>query len=145
MKTISLDKIKISKNFTESKPSDSKVEKAVKYFEANGRLDKPIVLNNGVLVDNYARYLAAKLKGLHEVPYVELQEMSYIVGKHNRKEYIWKNDRNIDVEIGDRVLVRIKHNDKNKKACVTVVNVFYSDDLALYNKHRSVVKKIIKN
>jgi hypothetical protein len=142
MKTISLDEIKISKHFLESKPRESKVEKAVRYLEKNGRLDKPIVLNKGILVDNYARYLAAKLKGLREIPYVELQEMTYIIGKHNKKEYTWKNDRNIDIKIGDLVFVRVKHNGKIKKACVKVFNIFSSDDLDLYNKHRSVVRKI---
>ena len=145
MKTIELSSIKISNAFLNTKPSEKKVQKVLKYIEKNGRIDKQIILYNGVLVDNYIRYLAASINNFNEVPYVELREMTYIVGKHNRKEYIWKNDRNIDIEIGDKVLVRIKHNGKNKKTCVTVVDVFSSDDLNLYNKHKSVVKKLKNN
>lgn len=147
MNTISLNNIEISNDFLESKPRDSKVAKAVKYIEKNGRIDKPVVLNNGILVDNYARYLAAKIVGLQEVPYVELQQMSYIVGKfrNSGKEYIWKNDRNINIKIGDDVFVRIKYKEKTKKTCVTVTNIFLSDDLSLYNKHKSVLNKLNKH
>lgn len=147
MKTIKLSDVKIHQSFLDSKVSDQKVLKAVNYIRKYGKIDKPIVLNHGVLVDNYARYLAANSQKLSEVPYVELQQMSYINGKfdNNEKEYTWKNDKNIDIKVGDRVLVKIKNKDKKtKKVYVTVVNIFQSDNLYLYNKHKSVIKKLTK-
>lgn len=148
MKTIKLSDIKIHKDFLESKTNYGKVLNAVNYIRKHGRIDKPIVLNHGVLVDNYARYLAASSQKLSEVPYVELQQMNYIIGKfdYNNKEYTWKNDRCIDIEVGDRVLVKIKNKDKKiKNVYVTVVGIFSSDSLDLYNKHKSVVKKVVNN
>lgn len=142
MKTTKLSNIKISDSFLQTKPSENKIEKAIRYYGCNGRLDKPIVLFNGELVDNYARYLAAKILGLKEVPYVELQDMTYIVGKFNKNEkwYIWKNDRGINIEVGDNVMVKVKNKyGKIKKAIVTVKDLFQYNGLDLYNKHKSVV------
>lgn len=147
MRTVNLSDIKISEEFLKTNPSNKKIEKVIKYIKKYGRIDKPIVLNNGVLVDNYVRYLAAKINGLQEVPYVELQQIDYVVGKFDNcdKEYTWKNDKGIDVNIGDKVVVNVKCDGKKKRACATVVNVFSSNNLDLYNKHKSVIKKIDNN
>lgn len=147
MNTIRLSDIKIPKSFLNSNTKDSKVLNAIKYIKAHGKIDKPIILNKGVLVDNYARYLAANIERLYEVPYVELQHMTYIIGKfrNGNRRYMWKNDKNIDIQIGDDVVVKVQGKDgKTKKAIVTVVGVFVSDNLRLYNKHKSVVKKLNK-
>ena len=146
MNTIKLSNIIISKDFLDSRPKDKKIEKAVKYIKIHKRPDKPIVLNNGVLVDNYARYLAAQIVGLQEVPYTELQQLSYIIGKFdgNDKEYVWKNDRCLDINIGDKVLVAVNYNGFPKKVWVTITDVFMSDSLDLYKKHKSVIAKYIR-
>lgn len=141
MNTIKLSDIIIQKDFLDSKTKSFKIEKIIKYYKKHKRLDKPIVLNSGILVDKYARYLAAKIIGLQEVPCVELQKMSYIVGKfdNNNKEYIWKNDAGFNINIGDKVLVKVKSNGEYKNVSVTVINLFNSDSIELYNKHKSVV------
>lgn len=145
MKTIKLCDIKIRDDFMSTPPSDKKIKKAVRHIEKFKRIDKPIILNNGVLVDGYSRYLAAGIKGLQEVPYLELQEISCIVGKfdNSNKEYTWKNDKNIDIKIGDRVIVESRNITKNKvlNLCVTVVDVFSPTSLEEYKKHRRVIKK----
>lgn len=143
MRTINLSDIIISENFLKSNPNDKKIKKVIKYIKKHGKIDKPIVLNNGVLVDNYVRYLASKINGLQEVPYVELQQMNYIIGKFDNcdKEYIWKNDMGVNIKVGDNVVVCVKHGgSKNKKVYVNVVDIFSSDSLDLYNKHKSIVK-----
>lgn len=144
MKIINLYNIRVNKNFLLSSLSDKKIENAKKYINRYNRIDKPIVLNDGVLVDNYARYIAAYLMGIHEVPYVELQEMSYVVGKfaYSDKKYTWKNDRYIDVEVGDKVLVKVKYRNEKKLQVIEVVDIFKSDSFDLYNKHKSIVKKV---
>lgn len=75
MKTriMNLYNIKISKEFLKSNVSDKKIEKAKDYIKKHKKIDKPIVVNNnGVLMDNYTRLIAAYLMGLHEVPCVEV-------------------------------------------------------------------------
>ena len=145
MKTIKLCDIKIRDDFMQTKPSVKKVNKALRYIERFNKIDKPIILNDGVLVDSYSRYLAAVIKGMREVPCVELQEMNYIVGKfdNSNKEYVWKNDRNVNVKVGDKVLVESRNvnKSKTKQLYVNVVDIFLSDSLELYNKHRRVIKK----
>ena len=63
--------VKVTKDFLLSHISERKVEKAKKYIEAHGKFDKPIVLNNGVLVDGYSRFLAAYSMGMRDIPYIE--------------------------------------------------------------------------
>lgn len=149
MKTIKLCDVQIREDFEQTKPSDKKIKKAEKYIRKFKRIDKPIILNNGVLVDGYSRYLAAINKYLYEVPCVELQEMNYIVGKFDNcdKEYVWKNDKNLDIKVGDKVFVKTQNIHKNKivSLYVTVVDTFQSDSLELYNKHKKVIKKLDNN
>lgn len=147
MNAIKLSDIKVTDDFLQSRPSERKIEKAIRYYGCNGILDKPVVLFDGEIVDNYTRYLAAKIIGLEEVPYVELQKMSYIVGRFdgNKKWYIWKNDGEIDINIGDSVMVKVKNKyGKTKKVIVTVKDLFQYNGLDLYNKHRSVVLNLNK-
>lgn len=145
MKTIKLCDVNIREDFIKTKPKHQKILKVREYIEKHKTIDKPIVLLNGVLVDGYARYLASVEKELYEVPYVELCTMNYIVGKfeHCKKEYVWKNDKGIDIQIGDKVMVKTFNNNKDKLVCkyVTVVDIFWSDSLDLYKKHKRVIKK----
>lgn len=145
MKTIKLSDIQISDDFRKTPPHDRKIKKAIRYIKKFKRIDKPIVLNDGVLVDGYSRYLASITTGMKEVPYVELQEINYIVGKfdNSNKEYTWKNDSCIDIKVGDKVLVESRSVSKNKvkRLYVNVVDIFLSDSLEEYNKHRRVIGK----
>lgn len=71
MNIMNLYDVKVTKEFLLSDVSEKKIEKQQKYIEKYGKIDKPIVLNNGVLVDGYTRFIAAYLMGLHDIPYVE--------------------------------------------------------------------------
>lgn len=146
MNKIKLTDIKISKEFQYSNPSQKKIDKALKFISRYKRIDKPIILIDGMLVDGYTRYLAAQTVGLLKIPFIELNELIYIVGQfnNNKKEYIWKNDKFLDINIGDNVLVKVKQKDRYKNVNVQIVNIFSSNDLKLYNKHKSVIKKYIK-
>lgn len=145
--TIDLDEIIIHGSFVKHSPNKNKINKAIKYLKKYKHIDKPVVLNNNVLVDGYTRYLAAYTLGIQKIPYVELQHMNYIVGKFDNcdKKYIWKNDLGINTSKGDKVLVSVKINNKNKLVCVNVVDTFSSNSLSLYNKHKSVIQKCINN
>lgn len=144
MNTIKLSDVKIRKDFLDTVPNEEKTKKIVEYVKRHGKIDRPLVLNHGVLIDNYIRYLAAKVVGLKEVPYVELQHMSYFICKFdgNKKEYIWKNEKGLSVNIGDKVFVKVGDYKKHKRACVTVVDIFVSDSIELLNKHKPVVSKL---
>ena len=147
MNTIKLSDVKIRKDFLDTVPNEEKAKKIVEYVERHGKIDRPLILNHGVLVDNYIRYLAAKAIGLEEVPYVELHKMNYVVCKFdgNKKEYTWKNDKSLPISVGDKVFVRVGDYKNCKRACVTVVDIFESDDLELFNKHKSVISKLLNN
>lgn len=71
MNIMNLYNVKVTKEFLLSDVSEKKIEKQKKYIKEYGRIGKPIVLNNGVLVDGYTRFIAAYLMGLHDIPYVE--------------------------------------------------------------------------
>lgn len=138
MNFIKLYDVKIKKEFLESNVSERKVNKAKKYIRQNGHVDEPIILNGGVLVDGYTRFLAAYQMGWKWIPYVELEHISYIIGKFDgsNKSYIWKNDRYVDISIGDKVIVKSKHNN----SCVTVIGMFKHNDIDLYRQHKSVIR-----
>lgn len=156
LKTINVSEIIIPKEFERTIPRKDKLEKIYKYVKAFGNIDKPIVLTeNNVLTDNYARYIVAKELGITDVPYITTQEyieenpkrtlrMTYVVGKFdgNEKEYTWKLNKDMDIDIGDKVLVRTK---KYKgrgitTEVVTVVNTFTSNNPSLL-RHKSVIGK----
>ena len=154
MSTINLSDIIVTTQFRESQPKAEKLDKVRAYVEEHGVLDKPVVLDNRVLTDNYVRYLIAVEKGLSEIPYITTQEYrelseqsqpitTYIIGKfhNNPKEYVWKNSKNIPVVVGDKVLVKSKlKTQKKNTGIVTVVKVFASN-----NKHLLRHKPMIKN
>lgn len=154
MNTIMLSDIIVPKSFTQTKPSEQKMDAVRKYVEEHGEIDKPIVIDGRMLTDNYVRYLIAVEFGMEKVPYITAQEYreqrivntptTYIVGKFkgNDKEYTWKLTKDIDIQVGDRVLVRSKcKNGKNGNKAVTVVQVFTSDSPRML-RHKPVVKKL---
>lgn len=153
--TIRLSKIVIPDSFKRSNPMEIKLDYVRDYVKNHGELDKPIVLNGNMLVDNYVRYLVAKELGFREVPCISSKEYrdrknviempaTYIAAefKDNPKEYIWRVPNGISVEVGDMVLVKSKFKDDNK-AVVTVGRVFQSDDVDML-KHKTVIKKLRK-
>lgn len=154
MNTIMLSDIIVPKSFANTHPSEKKMDSVRKYVEKHGELDKPIVLDGRMLTDNYVRYLIAVEFGMEKVPCISSQDYreqkivntptTYIVGKFkgNDKEYTWKLTKNIDINVGDRVLVRSKcKNGKNGNKAVTVVQVFTSDSPRML-RHKPVVKKL---
>lgn len=154
MNTIMLSNIIVPNSFAKTQPSEKKMNSVRKYVEKHGELDKPIVLDGRMLTDNYVRYLIAVELGMEKVPCITSQEYreqkivdtptTYIVGKFkgNDKEYTWKLTKNIDIQVGDRVLVRSKcKNGKNGNKAVTVVQVFTSDSPRML-RHKPVVKKL---
>lgn len=157
---MNLSDIIVPRVFKETKPKESKLSRIRNYVLEHGTLDKPVVINSdNVIVDNYTRYLIAAEQGLKEVPVISAQEyrnkypsqtdislpMTYIVGKFHRcdKEYIWKNDKDLTIEVGDkiRVVSKDKHREKIGTAVVTVTRIFKSDNPD-YLKHRSVIKVV---
>ncbi len=151
----------IPDTFTKAVPKDWKMDKVREFVATHGKLDKPVVVNRrGVLVDNYVRYLVAKECGFATVPCMTMGEynrlriksgerpiMSYVVAKFDGcpKEYIWKNDRDFDVAVGDKVLaVSKKKNGGNGVVTVTVVGLFQSNSPKFY-KHKPITKVYKKN
>ena len=67
-----ISNIKISSNFETHPPRWEKVMKCYNHYVQTGDLGKPILISNGVLVDNYVVYLVAKMFGVDEV---EVQEI----------------------------------------------------------------------
>lgn len=154
MNTIMLSDIIVPESFAKTKPSEQKMTNVREYVKEHGELDRPIVLDGRMLTDNYIRYLIASEFGMEKVPCISSQEYreqkiidtptTYIVGKFkdNDKEYIWKVIKDIDINVGDRVLVRSKcKNGKNGNKVVTVVQVFTSDSPRML-RHKPVVKKL---
>ena len=154
MNTIMLSDIIVPKSFVNTHPSERKMNSVRNYVEKHGELDKPIVLDGKMLTDNYVRYLVAVELGMEKVPCISSYEYreqrivstptTYVVGKFkgNDKEYTWKLTKNIDINVGDRVLVRSKcKNGKNGNKAVTVVQVFTSDSPRML-RHKPVVKKL---
>lgn len=154
MDFIKLSKVIIPKSFSDSKPQEWKMENVRTYVKEHGELDKPIVLDGSMLVDGYIRYVIAKEFGFREVPYLTVREYreqnqiddgatTYIVGKFNgsEKEYTWRLTKNVQIEVGDSVLVKSRCKDGSDVAAVTVVNVFTSDDPHML-RHKPIIKKL---
>lgn len=155
MKEIKLSEIVIPGLFRNSIPRKEKIERVRKYIYHYGKVDKPITLNGRFLVDGYIRYLVAMELEMDTIPFIRTldskkvqynakETVSFITGKfsNSQKEYIWKNDKNIKINIGDKVLV--KSNDYttgNYNGIVTVVNMFQSNDPSML-RHKSVIRKI---
>lgn len=158
MCTIKIEDIIIPQVFSDSTPQEWKIDKIVDYILKNHKLDKPLVLKDKVLVDNYIRYIAAKKLNMEEVEYVSVQEykrlypqtdmpITYITGVFvkNGKEYTWKNSKEIPLSVGDRVLVFSNDtlNHKNK-SIVTVSKIFQSNKPSML-RHKTVIKNLTKN
>lgn len=156
-KTIKISDIIVPQSLLDSKPNQYKIDNAMEYFNKHQELDKPVVLDGNVLIDNYVRYLVAVEKGLTELPFVSAWEykkknpesnilLSYITGifekDENKKEYYWKNLYNLPIKVGDRVLV-YSHNKytEEDKSEVIVTNIFKSGKKHLL-KHKPVIKII---
>ena len=155
MNIINVSEIIIPTEFEKSQPKEEKLERVRAYVDTHGKLDKPVVLDNNILSDNYIRYLIAIEKGFTEIPYITTQEyqesnlksrqlVSYVTGKfHNSaKEYTWKNIKAIPIKIGDKILVksRPKHG-KGNVGVVRVTNIFVSDNKQLL-RHKPVIKNL---
>lgn len=157
MKTIKLSEIKVPESFKNSIPNPEKIQKVFDYVKENGKLDRPIVLHNDTIVDNYIRYIVACAIGLTEVPYISKQEyhkelyqsdkINYVVGVfyNCNKEYTWKNPKGIPVNVGDKVLVysKDKYNKKSGTSVITVVNTYNSTNQKLL-RHKNIIR-IVKH
>ena len=67
-----IGKILISKEFKRTKPRQEKIDKFIQMYKINGKFDKHIVINkNKLLIDGYARYLAAEQLGLKSVEVIQ--------------------------------------------------------------------------
>lgn len=70
--TIKLNKISIPDAFKNTPPKDYKIQEAIKTFKINGKFDKRVVINKEkLLIDGYARYLAAVSLGLKEIEVIQ--------------------------------------------------------------------------
>ena len=123
----------IPDEFMDTTPKNSKVERIREYFNTYNTIDEPITISySNVLMDGYIRYLIAKENNMQSIPCIisdknfrPKRPCKYIVGKFdNGSEYIWKIRNKLDVNVGDKVLVA----NKNGRAVVSVVKVFYSND-----------------
>lgn len=150
MRTIKVSEVIIPKEFTQSTPRSDKIERVKNYVEKHNTIDKPIVVNSdGVLTDNYVRYLVANQCGLEEIPCitqedkVERPPVTYIIGmfRNCHKKYTWKNTRGIPVKVGDDVLVVSDTKNGRKKVVVTVVDITQSTDAAML-KHKPMIKNL---
>lgn len=153
MNTIKVAAIIIPDKF--ASPNPEKIEKVKAYVQEHGAFDKPVILDGNVLVDNYIRYLVAVEMGMDTIPFMTTQEYKEKYPKENLsvdcitgvfreggKHYTWKNPKNIELNVGDRVLVR-SNNEKTgkKKGVVIVTRVFKSNQRSML-KHKSVIKKL---
>lgn len=66
---VELKRLKVSNDFQKSPPKEYKIEKAINFYENNGRFDKPVKIDkNKIILDGYARYIAAQRMGIKCVP-----------------------------------------------------------------------------
>lgn len=123
----------IPDEFMDTTPKNSKVQRIREYFNVYNTIDEPVTISSSnILMDGYIRYLIAKENNMQLIPSViadknfkHKRPVKYIVGKFdNGSEYIWKIRNKLDVNVGDKVLVA----NKNGRAVVSVVKVFYSND-----------------
>ena len=152
MKKTAVKSIYVPSSFRNTTPSPKKMDAVRNYLCENGKLDRPVVLADNVLVDGYIRYLVAVESGLDHIPYISVLDQQkqmantppvYICGKFegNDKEYTWRITKRMSVEVGDMVQVKSKCKDGSNTSVVTVTKVFTSDDEKLL-RHKPVVKKL---
>lgn len=150
--TVKISDIIVPTYLKRTKPSNKKISHIKEYYEKNGKFDEPVVVNvNNILLDGYARYLtAAVVLDLEEVECIVQSDtisdaltdnnapMTYITGAFKTgTEFTWKLSKNIDVQIGDKVLV----NNRKGIAVVKVTSVFTSNDPKML-LHKRVIKKV---
>jgi len=69
--TINIDEIIIPDSFNYHLPKDSKINSIINYYNKNKKFDRLIKVNsNNVIIDGFARYLAAKKLGLKNIDVV---------------------------------------------------------------------------
>lgn len=155
MQTIKVSEIIIPEKFIDSSPNEEKVKTIRQYINQHHKLGKPVVLNGNILVDGYIRYLVAVENKMDEIPFIKALDykkehpnsklsIPYIAGKfrHGRKEYLWKNDKGIPINIGDKVLVNSKNKITGKNRSVVIVTKIFESDNSSMLRHKSVVKRI---
>jgi hypothetical protein len=65
---LSVEQIVIDYKFKAVQPHPAKIQKAKSFYLSNNRFDKPVKLNiHNMLIDGYARYIAALELGLNEI------------------------------------------------------------------------------
>ena len=100
MKTIKIENVKIREAFEKTPPAPEKVRKATAYIVENGRIQKPIVLDEkGYLVDGYARYLAAKAMYLDEIPYITKEKPFPAMNAYTANRTAYENTEQDDTDL----------------------------------------------
>lgn len=155
-----LSEIVIPVSLETSIPSPTKLNNAMKYYLKNGKIDKPIVINQyNVLIDGYIRYLVLKMAGIdktNEVKVIvdrkELKVTTYIYGKHpnqqSDKEYVWRvptsekwNMFMENVSVGDIIMCYTKYGVKP----VIISRIVRSDFRPMDIPENMKIKRIAKN
>lgn len=139
---IFLNDIIIPKKFKESRPRADKVTKVYNHFMQFGKLDKPIVVNRQLeLQDGYIRYLVLKMNAFTHADVVIQDKSVYVWGKHKPtgKEYVWKLPHHIAIQVGniypgERLVVATRYG----KKVITVTRVTVSSDDPVEGRIRSV-------
>jgi hypothetical protein len=142
-----LTDITIPESFQKTKPSAEKLTACRKYYEENGKLPKPVVIDDhNVLVDGYIGYLTLLDLGVEETEpaHGEFQPTTvYVFGKHtpDGKEYVWYAPigKHIGyIKEGDTILVKTKYGRKP----ITVTRVERRKDSPSEGIIRPIIKKI---
>lgn len=82
-----IDEITIPKKFTKTPPREAKINDIIKYYKANNMFDANIVINSeGLLLDGYARFLAAQKLNMTQVPVLILKNKRVDKTSHNKKK-----------------------------------------------------------
>lgn len=69
IKTFSIGKIKIQECYETTNTKPEKIQQRVEYYQQNGEFNTVVHIRpDGMLIDGYATYLAAKQLGLKQVP-----------------------------------------------------------------------------
>ena len=142
---VDISDIFISEAFKKSPPRQEKINKNIAYYKEHGTIDEPLkLLQNDLLVDGYARYVAAKECGATSLPCIILQPFRFIKGCHvqNEKIYTWKF-KGMDIKEGDVVLVECMIQGRIKHKPVTVTKVYDSCEEDIF-KIRNVVRVLQK-
>lgn len=137
--------IKVPSIFLNTPPNSKKIKKCKDYYNEHGEFDKPITISkNGILVDGYARYVAAKELGVTECPVYKQDIRLYVKGRHSvpGKMYWWmvkKQDEEAfikKVNVGDSIFVNTK-----KGICpIIVTSIKARENAPIHKRIKTVVK-----